>query len=71
MQLLLTKRVKFGADIVVIVYPETTEKITIPSLEEGKVKCHQTSTHTVDLQLLTRTHTPPSFQCVLRTTGEP
>lgn len=40
MQLLLTRKVKFGTDVVVIVHPDTSEKITIPTLEEGKVEPH-------------------------------
>lgn len=69
MQLLLTRKVKFGADVAVIVYPDTTGEITIPSLEEGKIECRKASADTVGLQLLTRT--PASFQCVVHTGEEP
>lgn len=60
MQLLLTWKVKFGAYVVVIVYPDTTGNITIPSVEEGKVERRKASADTVGLlQLLT--HTPPAL----------
>lgn len=69
MQLLLTRKVKFGAEVAVIVRPDTTGKITIPTLEEGKVERQEASADTVSLQLLTLT--PPSLQCVWRPRGEP
>lgn len=68
MQLLLTRKVKFGAVIAVLVLPDATEKITIPSLEEGKAERRKVSADTVGLQLLT--HAPPSSQCVRRSRGE-
>lgn len=50
MQLLLTRKVKFGADVAVMVHPDTTGKITMPSLEEGRVERHK-CLQTAGLQL--------------------
>lgn len=52
MQLLLTKKVNFGADVAVLVHPDAAGEITIPSLEEGKVERREASAHTVGLRLL-------------------
>lgn len=69
MQLLLTRNVAFGTDVVVIVHPGNTRRITIPSVEEGKVERRKVSADTVGLQPLNIRS--PLFQCVPRTRGGP
>lgn len=69
MQLLLTRNVAFGAPVVVIVHPENTAHITIPSVEEGRVEHHVVSADTVGSQPL-NAHSP-LFQCAGRTRGGP
>lgn len=69
MQLLLTRNVTFGTHVVVIVHPDNTGRITIPSVEEGKVERRNVSADTVGLQPLNVRS--PLFQCVPRRRGGP
>lgn len=69
MQLLLTRNVMFGTHVVVIVHPDNTGRITIPSVEEGKVERRNVSADTVGLQPLNVRS--PLFQCVPSRRGGP
>lgn len=60
MQLLLTRNVMFGTHVVVIVHPDNTTRITIPSVEEGKVERRNVSADTVSACSLS-TYAPHSF----------
>lgn len=69
MQLLLTRNVAFGTQVVVIVHPDNTGRITIPSVEEGKVERRKVSADKVGLQPLNVRS--PLFQCVPSRRGGP